>query len=360
MPGVRIAGTGSYLPGPPIDNETLRRFLRRYPDGLSESAQERVLAETGIETRHIAIDILDDSRRGSNTTMAAEAGRRALAAAGWLPDDVEFLVVTTVLPDKLMPATSTLVQKVLGISHCAELEISGNCTAPSKGLMVAASELRLGTYSRALVCSSQYASFLGLPPWTNPDSMTPDQGHLRWVLSDGAAALALEAGEPDIELRVFLDSTGSGKRSGMELPLGASDPDLVGAFRRGTHHVSQNRRYVLKEGVRCATEGLGRFLRTLEIPGQAIDHFIPSVSSVLIARKLQDRFAKRFGISPDAWRMNFSQVGYVGSVAVPVMLDELARDGRLRSGDLVCAAAEESSKWMFAGTVFRWNPSTFR
>ena len=186
--------------------------------------------------------------------MAAEAGRRALAMAGWKPEDVELLVVTTVIPDQLMPPTSTLVQEALGIPRCAELEISANCTAPTKGIMVAANQLRLGDCTRALVCSSQYVSFLGLPPWSNPAQMTPQQGHLRWVLSDGAAALALERAEPDIGLRTWLESIGGGKRSGMSLPLGAGSPDLTSAFASGNQHVTQDALYVLKHAVPARDE----------------------------------------------------------------------------------------------------------
>ena len=139
---VRIAGTGSYLPGPPIDVASIQAFLCRYPDGLTEHEHARLIAETGIRTRHSAIDLSDETRRESNTSMASAAGRRALAAAGWEPNAVDLLVVTTVVPDQLMPPTSTLVQEALGIRRCAEVEISANCTAPYKGLLFAASQLR--------------------------------------------------------------------------------------------------------------------------------------------------------------------------------------------------------------------------
>lgn len=358
MQGLRIAGTGSYLPGPPRDSDAVRRFMRPYPDGLTERQQDYVLDTSGIATRHYAIDIDDPARRETNTTMAAEAGRRAMAAAGWTPADVELLVVTTVVPDQLMPPTSTLVQEALGIMRCTELEISANCTAPTKGLMVAANHLRVGECSRALVCCSQYVSFLGVPPWTNPERMGSDQGHLRWLLSDGAAAVALERSEHgDIGLRVCLESSGIGKRSGMYVALGAADPDLAAGFGRGSQHITQDQRYVLKEGFPRIVDGLERMLSRLEVPGAQIDHFIPSVPSIRTATKLQGRAHKRLGIRPDVWRMNFTRVGYVGSVAVPLVLDELSRSGMLKPGDTICTVAEESSKWMFAGTVFRWNPN---
>ncbi|MBI3768778.1 MAG: hypothetical protein HY271_09845 [Deltaproteobacteria bacterium] len=287
--------------------------------------------------------------------MASEAARRALAAAGWTPDDVELLVVTTVVPDQLMPPTSTLVQEALGIQRCAEIAISANCTAPTKGLMIASSELQLGHYRRALVACSQLASFGFLPPWANPARMTADQGHLRWILSDGAAAIALEVGDPDIQMRITLESNGVGKRSGMSLALGVNYPDIAAAFETGSHHTVQSPRYALKQGIPLVLDGLARMLRTLELPAGSITHFIPSVSSMEVARRMQ-RKAERLGIRPETWRLNFTRVGYVGSVAVLIMLDELAQRGELASGDIVCTVAEESSKWMFAGAVFRWNP----
>lgn len=126
-------------------------------------------------------------------------------------------------------------------------------------------------------------------------------------------------------------------------------------MRTGSHHASQDPRYALKEGIPLVLDGLARMLRTLELPGEAIDHFIPSVSSMQVVRRLQPE-AERLGIRPEAWRLNFTRIGYVGSVAVPLMLDEMNRAGVLRPGDVVCAVAEESSKWMFAGFVFAWNP----
>ena len=353
---IRIAGTGSYLPGPPIDLATLKAFLRTYPDGLSEQEQDRLIAETGIVTRHLAIDVADESRRETNTSMAAEAGRRALQAAGWKPDDVELLVVTTIIPDHLIPPTSTLVQEALGISRCVELEISANCTAPYKALRFAASELTLGHCQRALVCSSQYTSFLGRPPWSNPDYMNAQQGALRWIVSDGAGALALERSERDIELRIWLESVGVGKRPGMSLPLGAASPDILSGFARGDQHVTQENRYVLREGFSLAVAGFERMLNDLGVAAEAIDHFIPSVSAMQVARKLQPILERRYGLRAETWRMNLTRVGYLGGVTLLAILDEMVHAGGLQPGDLVCSVAEESSKWMCAGAVFRWNP----
>ena len=351
---MRIAGTGTYLPGPPINLERLREIMGAYADGLDQGLRERILAETGIETRYFAIDPADPSRRETNTSMAEQAGRRALQAARWRPEDVDLLVVTTVVPDHLMPPTSTLVQEALGIVRCAEFEISANCTAPYKGLAIAAGLLRVGQYRRALLCCSQYISFLGMPPWAAPERMDTDEAQLRWIVSDGAAAVALEAAEPDAGLGLWLESTGVGDVSGMFLPLGAADPDLSSVRDRGTQHVKQNLLYALRKGMALATPALGRMLEELQVDPRTIDYFMPAVSSMQVARRLRSRWKERFGVPEHAWRLDFTRTGYLGGVGFLVGLDELLRTGELCGGQVVVSFAEESSKWMCAGAVLRW------
>jgi 3-oxoacyl-[acyl-carrier-protein] synthase-3 len=356
LAGIRLRGVGTYLPGPPLDQSKVRSILRRYRDGLSEAMQERLLAETGITTRHFAFDAASERSLETNTSMAAEAGRRAMQAAGWQPTDVDLLVVTTIVPDHLMPPTSTLVQEALEIPRCAEVEISANCSAPYKGLAFAVTHLRVGQYRRALICNSQLISAVLFPPWVNSERFEFDQGHLRWIVSDGAGAFALEAGDQDTEMRVWLESVGVGKPAGMSLPLGAASPNVEHAFSTGLQHVTQPARYALREGFRLAVEGVGRFLADMQIDGSEIDHFIPTVSSMQVADKLREIYRDRFGIRPDAWRLSLDRHGYVGPVALPLVLEELWQSGSLRTSDLICSVAEESSKWMCAGLAFRWNP----
>jgi 3-oxoacyl-[acyl-carrier-protein] synthase-3 len=352
--GVRIAGTGSYLPGPPISQDEVRARFRDPPDCLPERVQETLLAESGIQTRYFGVDLRDFAARESNTSMAAAAGRRALDAAGWAPSEVDLLVVTTVVPDQLMPPTSTLVQQALGIPACAEVEISANCTAPFKALQLAANQVRLGQCRRALVCSSQFVSFLGMPPWATPAQMTPSQAQLRWVLSDGAGAIALERAESDIDLRVWTESRATNRRPGLELPLGAAHTDLAAAMARGLHHVSQRARHLRTRAMREGLEVFARMLEQLELSAVEIDHAIPELPGLQYAEIARQHVVKCQGLRESTWRFDLPEIGNVGGATFPIVLDRLARNGRLSAGDLVASFTVESSNWIFAGVAFRW------
>ena len=98
--------------------------------------------------------------------------------------------------------------------------------------------------------------------------MRPNEAHLRWILSDGAGALALEAGEPDIQLRIRLESSGVGKRSGMSLALGANFPDLGAALAHRQPPREPGPALRAKEGIPLVTDGLARMLQALELPGK--------------------------------------------------------------------------------------------
>jgi len=175
-------------------------------------------------------------------------------------------------------------------------------------------------------------------------------------VSDGAGALALEADARADALQVWTESTGCGDRPGMSLMFGAAHPDFLGTYGSGAQHVVQNNRYVLRKALPLAVAELGRMLDAFRTNGPAIDHFIPAVSSMQVVQRLQPLFERRLGIRADAWRMNFTRRGYLGGVTFLSVLDDMVREGSLRPGDLVCSFAEESSKWMCAGTLFRWNP----
>jgi len=136
-----IKGTGSALPARRVDNAELAAQV--------DTSDEWIVERTGIRSRYIAAD-------GETTaTLATDACRRALAAAGLEPADIDLIVLATATPDQTFPATATKVQALLGINDCIAFDVAAVCTGFLYALTVADSMLRGGSAKRALVIGSE-------------------------------------------------------------------------------------------------------------------------------------------------------------------------------------------------------------
>ena len=114
MSYARIAGTGSYLPEKVLSNHDLEKIM--------DTSDEWIRERTGIKRRHLAVE-------GETTaSMGLEATRRALDAAGMEADELDLIIVGTCTPDKVIPATACIIQRQLGISGCAALDVNAACT----------------------------------------------------------------------------------------------------------------------------------------------------------------------------------------------------------------------------------------
>ena len=139
MAGIRICGTGSYLPDNLVDNDAYAKIV--------DTSDEWIRPRTGIVTRPIA--------NGETTwRMGAAAGRRALEAAGVDPGQVGLIVVTSVTPDFLTPSMSCVIQQELGCPGAMCIDINCACTGFVYGLDMARRYLATGDVDTALVVST--------------------------------------------------------------------------------------------------------------------------------------------------------------------------------------------------------------
>src|SRR5262245_9375957 len=114
MTYARITGTGGYLPDKVLTNKDL--------ESVVETNDEWIVSRTGIRERHIAAE-------GQYTSdLAFEASRRALAAAGRTPDDVDLIVLATSTPDMVFPSSACLVQAKLGVTRGAAFDVQAVCS----------------------------------------------------------------------------------------------------------------------------------------------------------------------------------------------------------------------------------------
>ncbi len=368
---VCISGTGSFLPGDPIPNDRLDEILGpldKAPDNVRsyvKNVASRMLASSGVEYRHFAIDPQTHKLTHTVASLAEEAARRALEVAGKRPEDVELLLLSAPNYDCSTPPTSVLLQERLGIKQCAEMEIHSNCAGVGKCMQVAFDALRCGRYKNALVAYSQLSSVYLRDCYYNQSKINKKQASLRYILADGSGAALLQAVEPGTNhvqhelLGTYIESVGGGMPAGMTAGAGVADlvdseHQILDIYEFGSHHLDQDFSAVNRSAGRLLFDGLVRMTQALGIDPHKVDAIVASIPTKQLYEDNIDLFTEYFKISRDQARFRAGHTGYCGGTSLLLHFDEMVRSGEIKPGQTVLLDSVESSKWMTAGFAVRW------
>ena len=369
---VQITGTGSFLPNDPVPNDRLDELLGPLTDApprvqkFIDMIGPHILARGGIDSRHFAIDPKTHRLTHTVATMAEESARRAITDAGKTPADVDLLVLSSPNYDQMTPPTSTILQELLGIESCAEIEIHSNCTGVGKSVQVAYDALRTGRYKTALVAYVQLSSVNLRSCYFNQKQMTKTQAALRYILADASGSVFLEAVEgdgrehlPHEVVGTFVESIGGKRQPGMTAGGSVADLTEPGSrittiYERGTHHLNQDFTAVNRDAGPLLCDGVERMLASLDVDPKTVPHYVYSIPTKQLYEENIGRFFEQLGIAPERIKFRAQHTGYCGGASLLLHLDEMARSGELQAGQLVVLHSVESSKWMSAGFVARW------
>lgn len=319
-----ITGTGSAVPARVVTNAELGAVL-------GEDIDPFVRGTLGIATRHWC------GPDESTASLATEAARRALAAAGRTADEVDLLLVATDTPEWIAPPTSAKVQRDLGAVRAGVFDINAGCAGFVTALDVAWKYLRADERYRVVLVVGAYAMSRFLDR-TDKKTVT--------IFADGAGAAVLERSEAPgvLASELYADGTlchGMGIFAG-----GAAMPITAEVLAEGRHN---HLRFVQKYPKEVNEQGWPRIVRSvlgrLDVPVHAVDLWLwtqVNRSTIeLVMATLGEPMAKAHTIM-DKW-------GYTGSACLPMALDDAVRAGRLRDGDLVVLTG--SGAGLAMGTV---------
>jgi 3-oxoacyl-[acyl-carrier-protein] synthase-3 len=327
-----ITGTGHYLPPRIVTNADLEKLVN--------TSDEWIRERTGILERRWV-------EPGTGTSdLAVEAAKQALDRAGMGKDEIEFIVAATLSPDHYFPGIGVLVQAKLGLSNIGALDVRNQCSGFIYALSVADQYIRAGTYKKILLVAAEVQS-------TNLDFS--DQGRDMAVLfGDGAGAVILEPNPADDGRGILSTHLCCDGRFASELwmenPCPKKKPVFqMEMFTRGEFFPRMDGRRVfinaverMPEAVMVGLQHNGLDLKdvSLVIPHQANDRI-----SQMVAKKLQ---------LPDSKIVrNIQRYGNTTAASIPIALDEVVQDGRLKKGDLVVLTAFGSG-FTWASAVIRW------
>ena len=306
--GVRIAGVGHYVPERIISNADLERMF--------DTSDEWITTRTGMKERHIAAP--DEP----TSDIALAAARNALANAGLSAKDLNGIIVATVTPDYMFPATACILGAKLGIPGVPGFDMEIACSGFIYGLTVAASLVRTGVFKRVLLVGAEELSRM-----TNYE----DRG-TAILFGDGAGAVVLEASDTDCFLAAELGADGQ-HPSDLFLPVGGTAAPPISAEdiaqKRNTIHM--NGREVFRFAVTKMIEATTITLKRAGIASSDVAWAIPHQAN----RRIIEAAAKRLDIPSDRVVINIQNYGNTSAASIPIALSETFAAGKLKDGDVL-------------------------
>lgn len=319
MRTIRITGTGSALPGRIVTNKELEQLV--------ETSDEWIRERTGIAERHVSVG-------ETVVTLASEAARKALEQAGKTAEEIDLILVASCSPEQYLPCCACQVQAAIGAVNALAFDVNAACSGFLFALNTADAYLRTGLAENALVIGSEVLS--KLVDWTDRGSCI--------LFGDGAGAVAVERCEasPGILGRALhSDGTGGGvlQCGARELTTpyartSAAKTDQKQQTDDREHYIQMDGQEVYRFATRRVPQCIEEALSDAGLTVPDIDLFVLHQANARII----DAVAKRLHADREKFPTNLERVGNMSSASIPVLLDELHRQGKLHRGDRIVLA----------------------
>jgi 3-oxoacyl-[acyl-carrier-protein] synthase-3 len=311
---VRIASVGTAVPPGVLTNADLERMV--------ETSDEWITERTGIRRRHIA-------EKGTTCSqLATEAAQKALAAAGVAASDVDMILVATITPDMMLPATACLVQHNLGAKGAWGYDISAACSGFLYALQTGAQFVATGRHKNVLI--------IGLDVMSTIIDYTDRQTCI--IFGDGGGAALLQPSD-NPQNGCFIDFLHEVDGSGGDylcVPGGGSKhPTSHETVDNRLHYVHQDGKAVFKFATLKMSELCQKLLERNGLTGKDVDVFIPHQANKRIIHAAMERIE----IPEDRVIINIDQFGNTTAGTLPLAMNSALEQHRLRRGDLVLMAS---------------------
>ncbi|WP_428634592.1 beta-ketoacyl-ACP synthase III [Sedimenticola sp.] len=368
-----ITDISVFLPNQPVGNDEMEQILGLI-NGVPSRTRKIILRNNGIHRRYYAIDPATGATTHTNAGMAAEAARNLAPYPGFTPADIRLLCCGTSAADQFMPGHASMVHGDLGGGMCEVVSTSGICLSSITALKYGAMSVAQGLSENAVVTASEQASsFMRARLCGHIDparaaalekqpSLAFEADFLRWMLSDGAAAVYL-SGKPaadrlnlkvewieivshahEMETCMF---AGGVKRDDGSLKGWREFNSLDEAVRSNALLVKQDAKLLNQEIIPVVvSRSLPRFIEKYRLKPEEINWFVPHYSSEYF-RGIIGEHMKGIGfeIPYERWFSNLAEKGNTGSASIYIIMEELLKSGRLKKGDRLLCFIPESGRF---------------
>lgn len=324
---VGISGIGSHVPDRILTNDDLSKMV--------DTSHEWIVERTGIVERRIA----DENTASSD--LGIKAALKALEDANTSPEEIDLVLVATATPDYLFPSTACIIQNAIGAKKAAAFDLEAGCSGFVYGIATGANFVMSGAYEKVLVIGTE--TLTKVTDWEDRNTCV--------LFGDGAGACVLERCEEGYGILSFeLGADGSGGDT-LILPAGGSkNPGSLETVKAREHFLKMEGREVFKFAARKMPEATLNALEKANLTIDDLDFLVPHQANLRII----DAAAKKLKMNKDKICVNLDKYGNISSASVPVCLDEIVKDSKVKKGDnIVMVAFGAGLTW--GSVAIRWS-----
>lgn len=321
-----IIGLGKYLPEEIMTNHDLEKIV--------DTTDEWIKTRTGIEKRRIA------AKEQATSDLAYAAAKEALEDADIAAEELDLIIVATITPDMLFPATSCIVQEKLGAKNAAAFDLGAGCSGFVYGLTTAVNFVETGMYDNILVIGAEVLS--KILDWEDRGTCV--------LFGDGAGAAVISAAEKGGFLASDLGADGKGADTLYQPAGGSRIPASHESVRNKEHFLKMEGTPVFKFAVKAMSRASLDVLKKAGVKKEDVKLLIPHQANTRII----DAAAKRLKLNDDQIYVNLPEYGNTSAASIAIALAEAKEKGLINNGDkIVLVAFGAGLTW--ASTVIEWN-----
>lgn len=303
----KIIGTGSYIPEHVVTNDDLTAVV--------DTTDDWIRSRTGIRERRITND-----REIGTSYMASQAAKRALENARISAEEIDIIILATSSADRCMPCSACEVQEAIGAVNAFAYDISAACSGFVYALNTVHSFIKSGLCKTGLVIGADTMS--KLIDWSDRRTCV--------LFGDGAGAAvvrATEAGDGIVDLVMRSDGT---KGNALSCVSRTTENFVIGG-KPEPGYISMDGQEVFKFAVKRVPECIHELLEKTNTDINDIKYFVMHQAN----SRMFETIAKRLNVSVDKMPLNIELYGNTSAGTVPILLDEMNRDGKLQKGDKI-------------------------
>ena len=312
--GIRIIGTGSYLPEKILTNADLEKMV--------DTSDEWIRTRTGIESRHIAAP---DQATSDLCKIAAE---RAIEMAGIDASELGAIIVATVTPDHTLPNTACVIQEQLGAKKAFCFDLSAACSGMVYSMVTAQSLMKS-------IPDLKYALVLGAEKLSTVVDWEDRNTCVLFGDGAGAAVLAKVDGEEDSIKAFDLGADGSAQDILLQPGGGSRIPPTHESVEAREHFIRMSGKEVFKLAVPAMEQSSQRVMNELGLTNEDIAILVPHQANYRILKAV----AQRLDIPEEKVFINVNRYGNTSAATIAICLDEIVRGNLLKKGDKVLLTA---------------------